>query len=89
MTKLCKGDCFRRTVQQKKKNSDQVSTCAQREDKEWKYQKKDVAGWMVSSERTHRLGSQRCILVIVLSTPDVLPGAKLATETPLTWTEMC
>ena len=44
MTKLCKGDCFRRTVQQKKKNSDQVSTCAQREDKEWKYQKKIAAG---------------------------------------------
>ena len=82
---LQKGRLFQTHVQHKKKTLDQ----AQREDKEWKYQKKDVAGWIVSSERTHRLGSQRCILVIVLSTPDVLPGAKLATETPLTWTEMC
>ena len=42
-----KGDCFRQTVQHKKKISDQVSKCAQREDKEWKYQKKGVAGGMV------------------------------------------
>ena len=28
------GGCFRQTVQQKKKISDQASACAQREDKE-------------------------------------------------------
>ena len=35
-------------VQHKKKISDQVSACAQREDREWKYQKKSIAGGFVS-----------------------------------------
>ena len=34
-------------VQRTKKTSDQVSACSQREDREWKYQKKSVAGGLV------------------------------------------
>ena len=34
-------------MQHKKKISDQASACTQREDKEWKYQQKSVAGGMV------------------------------------------
>ena len=44
---LWKGDCSRLTVQLKKKIPDQVSACAQRENKEWKHQKKSVAGGLV------------------------------------------
>ena len=77
------------TVQDARAASEKDPWPTLREDKEWKHQKKDVAGGLVSSERTHRLGSQRCIPVIVLSTTGVLLGAKLATETPLTWTVMC
>ena len=35
-------------VQHKKKISDQVSAHAQREEREWKYQKKSIAGGLVS-----------------------------------------
>ena len=36
------GDCSRKTVQHEKNISDQASVCAQREDREWKYQKMSV-----------------------------------------------
>ena len=50
MIKLCKKDCSRQTVQHKKAISDQANACTQREDKEWKYQKKSGTGGMVCKQ---------------------------------------
>ena len=67
---ICKVDCSRRTMQQKKQISDQASVCTQRENKNkqktnktktWKFQKKNVAGGMacklsgVQPDRTGRV----------------------------------
>ena len=41
-------------VHSKKKVSDQASVCAQKEDKEWQYQKKSIAGDLVKARlKTH------------------------------------
>ena len=47
MIKFRQKECSRQAVQHKKAISDPASACTQREDKEWKYQKKSVAGGMV------------------------------------------
>ena len=47
MIQLCKGKCSRQMVQHKKKISDQVTVCAQRDNREYKYQKKIIAGGLV------------------------------------------
>ena len=44
---FAKGDCSRQKAQHKKAISDQASACAEREDREWLYQQKSVAGGMV------------------------------------------
>ena len=47
MIEHCKGDYSRWTVQQKKKISYQLRVYRQREDREWKYQKKSVASGLI------------------------------------------
>ena len=47
-------------MQHKKKLSDQESVHTQREDKEWKYQKKSVAGgWLINFQELSRQERQR------------------------------
>ena len=47
------------TVQHRNKISDQASACAQTENKEWKYQKKSVAGGLVGKHSVQSSSQER------------------------------
>ena len=64
MTKVCRGDCSTHMMQHQKKKTDQASVYTQREDSEWKYQKKSVAGVLVcklSVPATQATQTDQCI----------------------------
>ena len=58
MTKFCKGDYSRQTVQQKKKIPDQASAWAQRQGRKWTYQKKSIGGGLVCKRSGVQSGRQ-------------------------------